>query len=221
MDKIIDDIKNNTIVELNIEPNNINIDQYTKLFELLKYNISVKIVTFSYDLTVKLEYCKLLSDLLKVNETIRILRIIPEPKPNMVCQEGFAYIIDALKINKTLTSITFSINMLTNDNCKSLANLLNYNNTLLEIGLKVNYIFKGGYNTILSALEYNSSIECLYGIMYVVDYSDYNNNDHSIDIDYSLENMKNEYCVRNRCNKWLRDMRLQDIEHWDNKKLST
>jgi hypothetical protein len=196
-DQIVDQIKNNSLDMLILNEN--NIDKCQQLFELMKTNTSAQIVSLTCYNPNTYQYCKLLAELLKINETIT--NVFFELN---VLDEGFTCIMDALKINNTVISLKISASTLSNNSCCELANLLKVNNKISVICLNIYRLNIEGFKTISDALEYNRSVISIYGLCSVsyLDNGSYYN---------SIINNINNMTSRNGHNIRMRSAMLCDL----------
>jgi hypothetical protein len=176
-----------------------SIKECIEICKLLETDTLIKTVYLNYKIDGN-KYCEELANLLKVNNTITKLIICPRETDmlgsRILCQ-NFNRIIDALKINNTVTHIKIYVDHINHVYCKYFADLLKVNNRLSHIKLCINYLNHCDYKNIIDSIKYNSSIiyVCVKPPMYP--YLGYN----------KLRN----YISRNKHNIKLKQMMLQDL----------
>jgi hypothetical protein len=148
---------NNEVSKIRIHSKFTEIISIKQLFDLLKFNTSVRTIHFMLgraNIDIYEEYCEALLDMLKVNKSVKNLYIYYK----YMSSNMLSHLVNTLKINNTIADITMDISKI---DYKHVANILTVNNTLKTINiflrevmsqdiLQINYVF--------NALENNRSI---------------------------------------------------------------
>ena len=80
---------------------------------------------------------------------------------NKLKEEGFNEFVELLKVNTTITELSFGGNMISNDGLTILSGFLEHNNTLRHLDLSRNSFNDSGFDAFAEALAYNDGIDFL------------------------------------------------------------
>jgi len=224
--EFIELLNNNTSVELLQFPYNVlNTESVEKFAKLLKTNTTIKHLILPDNVDMSYECCKLIteaigenssieefywlepafssnelklvSDMIKVNKSLKKLTVYFH-RTN-INNDAIIYMIDSLKLNKTLTYVVIPMNLGNFHVTEYFANFLKENSSITNYSLTNNWnIDQNSMKLIIDALYYNPYVIKIDGFIYgLTDYKEYNN------IIYYLD--------RNQHNLKLKSMLLQDI----------
>jgi hypothetical protein len=80
---------------------------------------------------------------------------------NQIGAEGASALADALKMNRTLKSINLCVNAIGNEGASALADALKVNTAVTTINLRYNRIGNEGALTLADPLKVNTSVTCI------------------------------------------------------------
>ncbi|WP_425363420.1 hypothetical protein [Candidatus Tisiphia endosymbiont of Hybos culiciformis] len=154
---IIQQIKSNSITDLNLYGKQIGYAEAKELAEALKINQSI--TTLNLDSShIGAAGAKYLAEALKDNKSITTLHLYD----NQIGDAGAKDLAEALKDNKSITTLHLSNNQIRAAGAKYLAETLKDNKSITTLYLHDNQIGAAGAKDIAEALKINQSITFLY-----------------------------------------------------------
>jgi len=183
-DELIEFVRNNTLIELDISECRISDNILEKFIDELRFNTSLYSLNASFCLNItkimeKITNClkvnqslksliigfnkigdpgiKILSESLKINQTLNNLNL----QNNNISDDGLIYLIEALKSNESIQIINLAGNRITDIGANYLITLFEKNKNLMEIILEKNYINKDKLEEVNKLCKNNSSEEIL------------------------------------------------------------
>ena len=80
---------------------------------------------------------------------------------NKIKEEGFNEFVELMKVNTTITELSFGGNIISNEGLAILSQFLEFNTTLRHLDLSRNAFNDSGFDTFAEALAYNEGIDFL------------------------------------------------------------
>jgi len=145
-----------TLVELDLNSNNIDADGAKQIADALKVSHSLRTLDLSHN-NIGDVGAQVIADALNVNHSLETLILWD----NNLGVEGAKAIADALKVNHSLKRLNLVYNNLGDDGAKQIADALKNNHSLEFLSLNVNNIGDDGAKQIADVLQFNVSLKTL------------------------------------------------------------
>ena len=114
---------------LNLADMHITDDELSLILDALNVNPKIHILVLDYNnLDFTCRECKILSDFIKINKSIKYLGL----NSTRIQDKGLKLICEALKVNNTLKIIGLSDNFIEDEGCGYISDMLDHNKILVE-----------------------------------------------------------------------------------------
>lgn len=143
---------------LNLADMHITEDELSLILDALNVNPNIHILVLDYnDLDFTCRECKILSDFIKINKSIKYLGLNSTRIPD----RGLKLICEALKVNTTLKMIGLSDNFIEDKGCGYISDMLDHNKSLVKLLFDNSNISAKGISEIAKSLKNNRSLRMI------------------------------------------------------------